>query len=53
MKIVESKTLDCAMTVLIYENALSFNVADSPSSAAVGDQCIECGQQHQGRNIKH
>ena len=36
MKIVESKTLDSTIASFIYENALSFNVADSPSLALVG-----------------
>jgi hypothetical protein len=31
-----------------YENALPFNIADSPSLAAVVDQCIEFSQQHPG-----
>jgi hypothetical protein len=41
MKIVESKTLDSTIASFIYENALSFNVADSPSFTAMVDQCIE------------
>ena len=35
-----------------YENALSFNVADSPSLAAVINEYIEFGQHHLGRRYK-
>jgi len=52
MKIVESKTLDSTIANFIYENALSFHVADTQSFAAVVDQCIEFGQQHPGRKYK-
>lgn len=52
IKIVESKMLDATIASFFYENALSFNVADSPSLAAVIDQCIEFGQQHPGRRYK-
>ena len=31
---------------------MPFNIADSPSLAAVVDQCIEFGQQHPGRKYK-
>ena len=52
MKIVESKTLDSTIANFIYENVLSFNLADTQSLAAVVDQCIEFGQQHPGRKYK-
>ena len=52
MKIVESKMLDTTIANFFYENALSFNVADSQSFAAVVEQCIEFGQQHPGRKYK-
>ena len=52
MKIVESKMLDSSIANFFYENALSFNVADSQSFAAVVEQCIEFGQQHPGRKYK-
>jgi hypothetical protein len=42
----ELKTLDSTIASFIHENALSFNVADSPSFAAVVDQCIQFGQRH-------
>jgi hypothetical protein len=47
MKIVESKTLDSTIANFIYENALSFHVADTQSFAAVVEQCIElCATLH-------
>ncbi len=52
MKIVESKMLDSTIANFIYENDLSFNVADTQSFAAVLVQCIEFGQQHPGRKYK-
>ena len=33
-------------------NAMPFNVADLPSFAVMGDQCIEFCQQHPGRKYK-
>ncbi len=41
MKITESKMLDSAIASFIYEKALSSNVTDSPSFAAVFNQCIQ------------
>ena len=52
IKNVESKMLDTTIANFFHENALQFNIADSPSLAAVVDQCIEFGQQHPGANIK-
>ena len=52
MKTVESKTLDSAIANVFYENALPFNVADSPSLAHMVEKCIEFGQQHPGRKYK-
>ena len=51
-KIFESKTPDFPIAIFIYENGLSFDVADSQSFAALVDLCIELGQQHQGRKYK-
>ena len=36
----------------IFENALSFNVVDSPSFAVMVDQCIQFGHQNPGRKYK-
>ena len=44
--------LDATLASFFYENALSFNVADSPSLAAVINECIEFGQHHPGRRYK-
>jgi hypothetical protein len=52
IKVVESKMIDATIASFFYENALSFNVADSPSFTAVINQCIEFGQQHPGRSYK-
>ena len=52
IKNVESKMLDTTIANFFYENALPFNIADSPSLAAVVDQCIEFGQQHPGPKYK-
>ena len=52
MKTVESKTLDSAIANYFYENALPFNVADSPSLAHMVEMCIEFSQQHPGRKYK-
>lgn len=52
LKLVESKTLDSAYANIFYENALPFNIADSPSLAHFVEQCIEFGQQHPGRKYK-
>jgi hypothetical protein len=49
---VESKTLDTTNASFFYENALSFTVADSPSFAAMVDQCIQFGQQNPGRKYQ-
>ena len=43
MKTVESKTLDSAIANVFYDNALPFNVADSPSLAHMVEKCIEFG----------
>jgi hypothetical protein len=51
MKTVESKELD-SIASFIFENALSFNVVDSPSFAVMVDQCIQFGQQNPGRKYK-
>ncbi len=53
LKTVESKTLDTTIACFFYENALSFNVADSPSFAAMVDQRIQFGQQILDENIMH
>ena len=60
MKTVESKTLDAAIVSrecfvsrdVFHENALPFNVADSPSLAHMVEKCIEFGQQHPGDKYK-
>jgi hypothetical protein len=60
MKTVESKTLDAANVSrecfvsrdVFHENALPFNVADSPSLAHMVKKCIEFGQQHPGDKYK-
>ena len=52
IKNVESKMLDTTIANFFYENALPFNIADSPSLATLVDQCIEFGQQHPGRKYK-
>ena len=52
IKVVESKMLVATLASFFYENALSFNVADSPSLAAVINECIEFGQHHPGRRYK-
>ena len=44
--------LDTTIANFFHENALQFNIADSPSLAAVVDQCIEFGQQHPGLKYK-
>ena len=44
--------LDATLAIFFYQNALSFNVADSPSLAAVINECIEFGQQLPGRRYK-
>ena len=41
IKIVDSKQLDSTIANFFYENALSFNVADTQSLAAVAEECIE------------
>lgn len=43
IKIVDSKQLDSTIANFFYENALSFNVADTQSLAAVVEECIEFG----------
>ena len=43
MKPIESETLNSTVASLFYENALAFNVANSPSLAALVDQSIEFG----------
>ena len=40
IEIVESKTLDSVIANVFKENALRFNVADSPSFAVMVDQCL-------------
>ena len=52
VKVVDSKQLDSTIANFFYENALSFNVADTPSLAAVVEECIEFGRQHPGRKYK-
>ena len=52
MKIVESKTLDSTIANYFYDNVLAFNVADSPSLAAVIDLCLEFSQQYPGHKYK-
>ena len=52
LKILESKILDSNIANFFYENALSFNVADSKSFAIMVEQCIEFGQQNPGRKYK-
>ena len=37
---------------MFHENALPFNVADSPSLAHMVEKCIEFGQQHPGHKYK-
>ena len=49
LKNVESKTQDFPIAIFVYENGLSFDVANSQSLAALVDQGIEFGQQYQGR----
>ena len=48
MKIVESKTLDSTIANFIYENALSFHMADTQSFAAVVDQGAARNSAHVG-----
>ena len=43
---------DFPIAIFIYENGLSFDVADSQSFAALVDLFIEFGQQHQGSKYK-
>ena len=44
--------LYAAIASFFYENALSFNVVDSPSFTAVINHCIDFGTQHPGRRYK-
>ena len=39
MKLFESETLDFTIASFFYENNFAFNIADSPSFAALVDQC--------------
>jgi hypothetical protein len=51
LTVVESKTLD--LTVKFHlGKCLAFKVANSPSFAAIIDQCIQFGQQNIGRKYK-
>ena len=43
MKPIESELLDSTIASFFYDNALAFNVADSPSLAALVDQFINNG----------
>jgi hypothetical protein len=52
MKNFESKELDSTIASFIFENALSFNVVDSPSFAVMVDQCIQFGHENPGHKYK-
>ena len=41
IKVVETNMLDTTIASFFYDNALLSNVADSPSLAAVTNECIE------------
>ena len=50
--VLGQKNSNSTIASFIFENALSFNVVDSPSFAVMVDQCIQFGQQNPGRKYK-